>query len=96
MTCAILYNNIICTRPVTFLCGTCYIVLNYYYRCCCGRAENQHGKLTTVQEENEELEIANDAAEESDSYLNNSEPEDEVFNTEESVQFAESQGCFKI
>ena len=37
-----------------------------YPRCCCGRPENQHSKLTTVQEENEELEIAHDVTEDSD------------------------------
>ncbi|KAJ7392349.1 hypothetical protein OS493_012008 [Desmophyllum pertusum] len=60
--------------------------------CCCGRPENQHGKLTTVQEENEELEIANDAAEEcADS--DNSQPEDEVFNgTNERLKLVQSQG----
>lgn len=60
-------------------------------RCCCGRPENQHGKLTTVQEENEELEIANDAAEEcADS--DNSQPEDEVFGTNERLKLVQSQG----
>lgn len=64
----------------------------YVPRCCCGRPENQHGKLTTVQEENEELEIANDAAEEcADS--DNSQPEDEVFNgTNERLKLVQSQG----
>lgn len=60
-------------------------------RCCCGRPENQHGKLTTVQEENEEVEIANDAAEES---ADDSLPEDK-FETDEKVKFVKSQGWFK-
>ena len=59
------------------------------FRCCCGRHENQHGKLTTVQEENEELEIANDAAEESND-SDNSQPE--VFETGERVKFVKSLG----
>lgn len=60
-------------------------------RCCCGRPENQHGKLTTVQEENEEIEMASDAAEE---YADNSQPEDE-FERDENVKFFKSQGWFK-
>lgn len=56
--------------------------------CCCGRPENQHGKLTTVQEENEEIEMASDAAEES---ADNSQPEDE-FERDENVKFVKSQG----
>ena len=60
-------------------------------RCCCGRLENQHGMLTTVQEENEEVEMASDAAEE---LGDNSQPEDE-FETDEKVTFVKSQGWFK-
>lgn len=60
-------------------------------RCCCGRPENQHGKLTTVQEENEEIEMASDAVEES---ADNSQPEDE-FERDENVKFVKSQGWFK-
>lgn len=58
------------------------------HRCCCGRPENQHGKLTTVQEENEEVELASDAAVES---ADNSQPEEE-FETDEKVKFVHSQG----
>ena len=54
--------------------------ISVLFRCCCGRPENQHGKLTTVQEENEEIEIAQDAAEES-ANSNNSQPEDELLQT---------------
>lgn len=61
-------------------------------RCCCGRPENQHGKLTTVQEENEEIEMASDAAEES---ADNSQPEDE-FERDEKVKFVKSQGWLKV
>jgi len=61
------------------------------YRCCCGRHENQHGKLTTVQEESEEVEMASNAAEES---VYNSQPEDE-FETDDKVKFVKSQGWFK-
>lgn len=61
-------------------------------RCCCGRPENQHGKLTTVQEENEEIEMASDAAEE---YADNSQPEDE-FERDEKVKFVKSQGWLKV
>lgn len=60
-------------------------------RCCCGRHENQHGKLTTVQEESEEVEMASDVAEES---AYNSQPEDE-FETDDKVKFVKSQGWFK-
>lgn len=60
-------------------------------RCCCGRPENQHGKLTTVQEENEEIEMASDAVEES---ADNSQSEDE-FETDGKVKFVKSQGWFK-
>ena len=44
----------------------CVVLIMSYSRCCCGRPENQHSKLTTVQEENEELEIAHDVVEDSD------------------------------
>ena len=60
-------------------------------RCCCGRPENQHDKLTTVQEENEEIEMASDAAEDS---ADNSEPEDE-FETDGKVKFVKIQGWCK-
>lgn len=70
-----------------------HLVLCIVFRCCCGRAENQHGKLTTVQEENEELEIANDAAEESGTDSDNSQAE--VFDTDEKVKFVKSEGWFK-
>ena len=62
------------------------------HRCCCGRRENEHGKLTSVQEENEEVELASDAAEES---AVNSQTEDE-FETDEKIKFVKSQGWFKI
>lgn len=56
--------------------------------CCCGRPENKHGKLTTVQEENEEAETVSEAAGESES----SDNEDEAFELEERVKFAKGQG----
>lgn len=79
---------------ILYSCTCCLLLLRYALvcRCCCGRPENQHGKLTTVQEENEEVEIANDAAEES---ADDSLPEDE-FETDEKVKFVKSQGWFKV
>lgn len=66
--------------------------INNLFRCCCGRAENQHGILTTVQEENEELEVASDAAEDNTD-SDDSQPEDELQSeTKERVQFINSQG----
>lgn len=56
-------------------CGNC--------RCCCGRRENQHGKLTIVEEENEEAEAAKEAEEEG---TESSENEDEVVQSEERVK----------
>lgn len=56
-------------------CGNC--------RCCCGRRENQHGKLTIFEEENEEAEAAKEAEEEG---TESSENEDEVVQSEERVK----------
>ena len=56
-------------------CGNC--------RCCCGRRETQHDKLTIVEEENEEAEAAKEAEEEE---TESSENEDEVVQSEERVK----------
>ena len=64
------------------------VIIALVHRCCCGRSENQHGKLTSVQEENEEVELASDAAAES---ADNSQPE-ESFEADEKVKFVHSQG----
>ena len=61
-------------------------------RCCCGRPESQHGMLTTVQEENEEVEMASDAAEE---FADNGQPDQDEFETDEKVKVVKRQGWFK-
>ena len=64
-------------------CGNC--------RCCCGRRENQHGKLTIVEEENEEAEAAKEAEDEETE--SSSENEDEVVQSEERVKLG-GQGLY--
>lgn len=51
--------------------------------CCCGRPENKHGKLTTVQEENEEVEVASEIGE--GDVFDSNHNEEEEFETKDSV-----------
>ena len=63
-------------------------------RCCCGRPENKHGKLTTVQEENEEAEVASEIAE--GDVFNSSHDEEEDFETKGTVELVKDKGwCVK-
>ena len=71
-------------RPVTMF-------LHFEFRCCCGRPLNQHGKLTTVQEENEGAEVADEEAEENDS----SGSQDEAFELEERSKLVKNQGWYR-
>lgn len=65
--------------------------LKNVHRCCCGRPKNQHGKLTTVQEENEVAEEASEITEGDDTGSS----QDEAFEVEDRVTLVKNKGWFK-
>ena len=69
-------------------------IVNFPWRCCCGRPENKHGKLTTVQEENEGDEVASEIGEED--VFDSSHNEEEEFETKGTVLLVKGKGwCMK-
>ena len=69
-------------------------IINFLWRCCCGRPENKHGKLTTVQEENEEVEVASEIGE--GDVFDSNHNEEEEFEIKDSVLLVKGKGwCMK-
>ena len=59
-------------------------IVNFPWRCCCGRPENKHFELTTVQEENEEGEVAIKIGK--GHVFDSGHHEEEVFETKDAVE----------
>lgn len=81
------------TTPFTPLTG-CYgwniDIVNFPWRCCCGRPENKHFKPTTVQEENEVAEVTSEIG---GDVFNSSHNEEGVVETKGTVELQKGKGC---